>query len=243
MSVPPLARIASLIGDPARSLMLSALMDGRSRSAGELARIGGVSPQTASTHLAKLIDGGLLAISRQGRHRYHRLASHDVSNALESLMVVSAPRMAEPLPGTPDRALRHARSCYDHLAGRLAVDLANHWLALGWIRPVHSAPDRQQWQLSGRGRRGLAALQIPLPDEALRRPAVRPCLDWSERQPHIGGQLGAILLNTLLSRRLLHRQPQSRALRVSDEGAQLLRQWGCGLQETAAAQSAAPCED
>jgi len=217
---PSLARVAALIGDPARALMLAALMDGRSRTAGELAQAGGITPQTASAHLGKLAEAGLLAIEKQGRHRYHRLASADVSHVLEALMAVSAAASKVPVPGPRDLALRHARTCYDHLAGELAVRLADGWLANGWIDRAGDA-----WTLTARGARGLQALDIEPPDTALRRPALRPCLDWSERRPHIGGQLGARLLEALFARGWVRRRRGSRALLVSDEGERALRRW------------------
>lgn len=217
---PSLARIAALIGDPARALMLAALMDGRSRTAGELARVAGITPQTASAHLGKLVDAGLLAIEKQGRHRYHRLASADVSHALEALMSVSAgAQQAQPL-GPSDLALRRARTCYDHMAGEIAVGLADHWLASGWIRQAGD-----EWLLTAAGGRGLASLGIPLPDASLRRPPLRPCLDWSERRPHIGGQLGACVLDSLLSHGWVRRRRGSRALLVTDEGERALGRW------------------
>ncbi len=217
---PSLARIAALIGDPARALMLAALMDGRSRTAGELAQAGGVTPQTASAHLGKLVEAGLLAIEKQGRHRYHRLASADVSHVLEALMTVSAAAPEARSLGPRDLALRHARTCYDHLAGELAVRLADGWIANGWIRRAGEA-----WTLTAGGVRGLGVLGIEPPDAALRRPAVRPCLDWSERRPHIGGQLGARLLEAMLARGWVRRRRGSRALLVSDEGERALRRW------------------
>lgn len=217
---PSFARIAALIGDPARALMLAALMDGRSRTAGELAQAGGVTPQTASTHLGKLVDAGLLAIEKQGRHRYHRLASADVSHVLEALMSVSATAPKAPVPGPRDLALRHARTCYDHLAGELAVRLADGWIANGWI-----GRDDGGWRLTAAGAHGLEALDIEPPDAARRRPGVRSCLDWSERRPHIGGQLGAHVLDALFSRGWVRRRRGSRALLVSDEGERGLRRW------------------
>jgi DNA-binding transcriptional ArsR family regulator len=217
---PSLANIAAMIGNPARALMLGALLDGRSRSAGELARAAGITPQTASAHLTKLVDAGLLAIAKQGRHRYHRLASRDVAHALEALMALSSAPAKPPMLGPADLALRHARTCYDHMAGEIAVRLADHWLVSGWIREAGD-----EWLLTPSGSRGIESLGIRLPEGALRRPQVRPCLDWSERRPHIGGQLGACLLESLLSRGWGQRRRGSRALRVTDEGRRGLSKW------------------
>lgn len=219
---PSLARIAALIGDPARALMLAALLDGRSRTAGELAQAAGITPQTASAHLAKLSEAGLLAIEKQGRHRYHRLGSGDVAHALEALMAVSVTPLKMPLLGPRDLALRRARTCYDHMAGEIAVQLADRWLAGGWIKK-----DGDEWRLTAAGNRGFASLDIPLPDAAVRRPALRPCLDWSERRPHLGGQLGACVLESLLSRDWVRRRRGSRALLVTDAGERALARWYC----------------
>ncbi|EYT98429.1 Transcriptional regulator, ArsR family [Pseudomonas aeruginosa PA99] len=215
-----LARIAALIGDPARALMLAALMDGRSRTAGELAQAAGITPQTASAHLAKLVDAHLLAIEKQGRHRYHRLGGSEVAHALEALMVVSATPLKTPRLGPADAALRQARTCYDHMAGEIAVGLVERWIGRGWI-----ADETSEWRLTASGRRGFAALGIPLPDESLRRPSLRPCLDWSERRPHLGGQLGATLLESLLARDWVRKRRGSRALLLTDEGARMLTRW------------------
>jgi DNA-binding transcriptional ArsR family regulator len=215
-----LARIAALMGEPARALMLVSLLDGRSRTAGELAQAAGIAPQTASMHLAKLVDAGLLAIQKQGRHRYHRLGGSDVAHALEALMAISHVPLKTPRLGPADIALRHARTCYDHMAGAIAVDLAGCWLDKGWI-----VCEADQWRLSAAGCRGFAALDIPLPDPSLRRPPLRPCLDWSERRPHLGGQLGAAILASLLARDWVRRSRGSRALSVTAEGARLLECW------------------
>ena len=222
-AAPSLARIAALIGDPARALMLAALLDGRSRTAGELAQAAGVTPQTASAHLTKLSEAGLLSIEKQGRHRYHRLGSEEVAHALEALMAVSTvPSKAQAL-GPQDLALRRARTCYDHMAGELAVHLADRWLTSGWI-----SKSGDQWLLTPSGSRGFESLGLPLPDPTLRRPQLRPCLDWSERRPHIGGQLGAGMLELLLSRDWVRRRRGSRVLLVTDEGERRLSRWGGG---------------
>lgn len=215
---PSLARVAALIGDPARALMLAVLMDGRSRTAGELARAAGIAPPTASGHLAKLVDAGLLAIEKQGRHRYHRLRGEEVAHALETLMALSAPAKA-PRAGPAALALRRARTCYDHLAGEIAVELTGRWRADGWI-----AADGP-WRLTGKGQRGFARLGIALPDATARRPPVRPCLDWSERRPHLAGQLGASLLEALLARGWLRKRRDSRALSVTEAGERALADW------------------
>lgn len=215
-----MARVAALIGDPARALILATLMDGRSRTAGELAQAAGITPQTASAHLAKLVDARLLVIEKQGRHRYHRLGSGEVANALEALMAVSVSPLKTPRLGPADAALRRARTCYDHMAGEVAVRLAERWQAAGWIVAADG-----EWRLAASGRRGFAALGVELPDAASRRPQLRPCLDWSERRPHLGGQLGAGVLESLLARDWVRRRRGSRALLITDEGERALARW------------------
>lgn len=222
MNTNQVARIAALVGEPARTAMLLALMDGRALTANELARAGGVGAATASRHLAQLVDGGLLAVQAQGRHRYHRLASTEVARALEALMQVPAPPPRRRLAtGPQDEALRLARTCYDHLAGRLAVGIAGHLLAERAIafdgdaaRPlVRLAP-----LLDGLGLAG--ALDAPA-----RRVLCRPCLDWSERRPHLAGRLGALLCSHCLERGWLLRRAGSRALQLTPRGSLALRDW------------------
>lgn len=218
--LPPLARIASLIGDPARALMLAALMDGRSRTAGELAREASITPQTASTHLGKLVDAGLLVIEKQGRHRYHRLAGPTVAQALEAILALSAPTRATPRLGPADAGLRRARVCYDHMAGEIAVALSERWQQRRWIAVAEAG-----WTLTPAGRRGMAALGVALPDTRLRRPSLRPCLDWSERRPHLAGQLGASLLQAMRAAALVRQARGSRVLQVTAQGERELARW------------------
>ncbi len=212
---PDIAEIASLIGDPARSQMLMALLDRRAWTAGELAREAGITAQTASAHLAKLEAGGLIVLERQGRHRYAALADGGVSDALEALLRLAA-RQPKPKrrPGPRDPALRHARSCYNHLAGEVAVQLADHFLALGWLKAV--ADDG--WRVTKPGERGFGdVLGIDIGALGERKPLVRPCLDWSERRPHLAGPLGTALLESLFSRGWV-RRGEGRAVAFTRRG-------------------------
>ncbi len=218
-TLPPIARIASLIGDPARARMLSALMDGRSRTAGELAREATIAPQTASSHLAKLVEGDLLVIEKQGRHRYHRLASAEVAHALEAMLVVSAATQPRHRLGPADTGLRHARVCYDHMAGEIAVQLTEHWLQRGWF-----VINGDTWQLTASGREGLQAMGVVLP-AGQRRPTLRGCMDWSERRCHMAGQLGMALLQVMLAQDLVRQRPGSRVLNVTAHGERELARW------------------
>ncbi|WP_010186310.1 ArsR/SmtB family transcription factor [Sphingomonas sp. PAMC 26605] len=191
------AAIGALVGDPARASMLVALMDGRALTATELAVVAGVTPQTASGHLARLVAGELLAVERQGRRRYHRMATPAIAQMIEGMMAVavtgSTMRRVAPRTGPTDVAMRQARTCYDHLAGRLAVGIADQMIERGEIRFGVDGGE-----LTGLGGRLLDDLGIDIPQAAGwrgRGAFCRPCRDWSERRPHIAGVVGRALLN------------------------------------------------
>jgi len=219
-----LAETAALVGDPARASMLMTLMDGRALTASELARAAGVTPQTASGHLARLCTAGLLSIQRQGRHHYHRLASPAVAHMLETIMDVAQDNAAATrrpvVTGPRDRAMRAARTCYDHLAGQLSVQLADCLAERGHVElsPEGGAvtPEGLAFfqefglELCGGGKPGA-------------RVFCRPCLDWSERRLHIGGTLGAALATRCFTLNWLRRQEDSRALLVTPAGRQGFR--------------------
>jgi DNA-binding transcriptional ArsR family regulator len=184
--------IAALVGDPARSNMLTALMTGRALTASELAHEAGVTPQTASSHLAKLESGGLIEQEKQGRHRYYRLADPDIASVLEGLEGIAARAgHLRVRTGPKDPALRRARICYDHLAGDLGVQMLDSMKRQRLLRQ-----NKQGIELTAEGGRFLAkSLQIST--EALahpRRPTCKACLDWSERRHHLAGTLGAAMM-------------------------------------------------
>jgi DNA-binding transcriptional ArsR family regulator len=207
-----LAETAALIGDPARAAMLYALMDGRAFTAGELAQVAGITPQTASGHLAQLVTAGMLAVEPQGRHRYFRIASAEIGAILEGLMLVTADRVERlPRPGPRDPALRRARICYDHLAGELGVALFGSLASAGHIS---LSPDGAV--LTGGGTELLDRLGIWLPES--RRPACRPCLDWSERRHHLAGQVGAAICTAALARGWVRRREGTRTLDITPTG-------------------------
>jgi DNA-binding transcriptional ArsR family regulator len=201
---PIIAPIAALIGDPARANMLSALMDGRALTASELAEQAGVTLQTASGHLGKLQGARLLAVEKQGRHRYFRLSGNDVAHALETLMGVAARTGAvRARPGPKDPALRRARVCYDHLAGERGVAALARLRAKGLI-----AGEPENMTITRRGRRFFTEFGIELDLlEQGRRPLCLACLDWSERRHHLGGALGAALLSRLCALGWAKREP------------------------------------
>ena len=185
---PHLASVAALIGERARGDMLTALMGGQALTATELATEAGVGKATASAHLARLVAGGMLAVESRGRHRYFRLAHEDVAQLLESLLGVAWRTGAVRLKSSPrDPDLRHARVCYDHLAGDLGVFAFDAFEKRRWLRH-----DEQGLRLSPAGERECARLGLVL--EGGRRPVCRTCLDWSARRHHLAGQVGTALL-------------------------------------------------
>jgi DNA-binding transcriptional ArsR family regulator len=215
LAVPDLASVAALMGDRARGQMLATLLDGRARTATELALEGGVAPSTASSHLARLTEAGLLAIARQGRHRYFRLADPEVATALEGLMHL-AHRHGRPASraGPRDAALRRARVCYDHLAGEAAVRLFERLREAAFV-----AGDDGTLALTARGETWCRRIGVDL--DALRngrRRLCRACLDWSERRTHLAGALGAALFDRLAHLRYLRRLRNSRAVVLSPRG-------------------------
>jgi DNA-binding transcriptional ArsR family regulator len=206
-----MASIAALLGDPARANILTALLDGRALTAKELAFAAHVSPQTASSHLARLTDASLLAAERQGRHRYFRLASPLVGQMLESVMAVAGPEPPTPTTWRGGEALRTARTCYDHLAGRLGVALADSLNEAG-----HLALSQDGGEVTERGHAFLSNFGAEPADG--KRVFCRPCLDWSERRPHIAGRLGAALATRCLDLKWIERQRDSRAVTITPTG-------------------------
>ena len=206
-----IAATAALLGDPARANMLAALMDGRALTAKELAFTAHVTPQTASGHLAKLADGGLVTAEKQGRHRYYRLASPLIGQMLEGVMAVGGPEPARATVWRGGEALRAARTCYDHIAGRLGVALADALTAGG-----HIALGADGGEVTAQGERFLAEFGAsPAPG---RRVFCRPCLDWSERRFHIAGRVGAAITRRCFELRWVARQPTGRAITVTPAG-------------------------
>ena len=212
-----LAETGALLGDPARANILLALMDGRALTAGELAWHAGVSAQTTSGHLAKLVEARLVAVVQQGRHRYHRLASREVAGVIEAVTALAAigPQRHRPT-GPRDAALRAARTCYDHLAGRLGVAIADHLTTRGHLdlREADGVGG-----LSPSGVRFLHdTLGIALELGGGRRPLCRICLDWSERRPHLGGLVGAALRDRAIELGWIVLRPHTRAVTVTEAG-------------------------
>ncbi|MDH6230614.1 DNA-binding transcriptional ArsR family regulator [Mesorhizobium soli] len=212
---PDIARIANLVGDPARANMLTALMDGGALTASELALEAGVTVQTASSHLSKLMEGGLLSLAAQGRHRYYGLANAQVASMLESIMGVaeaSGPQRVR--PGPRDASMREARICYDHLAGDQAVAMLDGFLARNIL-----ARDGERIAMGEAGPSFFRAIGIE-PDalKKSRRPLCRACLDWSVRRSHLAGSLGAAIFDKIIAEKWARREANSRAVVFSPTG-------------------------
>ena len=217
----PIATIGELLGDRARAEMLVALLDGRARTAGELAFTANVSAQSASGHLSKLMDGGLLAVHSAGRHRYYSLAGPEVARALEALGAIATtePR-ADAIRPRANREMYVARTCYDHLAGRVAVEFARRLEEEKAIR----RRGEFDYELGPCGRECFEALGIDVGKvRGLRRSFARQCIDWTERRPHIAGALGAAIHVRFLALGWIARRQDTRAVRITHEGARELR--------------------
>ena len=222
------AEIAALAGDPARAAMLHALMDGRALTASELARAAGITPQTASGHLARLTKAGMIAVAVQGRHRYHRLASPAIARMMESIMQVASEAAASRKPvvvGPKDAALRAARTCYDHLAGRLGVDLADAMVAGGHIELASDAGVMTDSGVALLGRLGIDVENlVARPGRRGGKLLCRPCLDWSERRPHLAGAVGAAICTQCFDKGWIRRAEGTRAVTVTPKGHQAFRE-------------------
>lgn len=217
---PRFARVAAAIGEPTRALMLSRLLDGRCYTATELAEHAGVAASTASQHLKLLVDEGLAQVRAQGRHRYFMLADADVAHALEALLRVADGVLPETTrwQGPAMRGLRHARSCYGHLAGELGVRVCEAMLGQGWVAAIGEGG--RDYALTEAGRDGLARLGVPM--EALEagdgRRQLYGCVDWSERRDHFAGPLAVAMLEAWIEQGWLRRARDSRELTVTATG-------------------------
>jgi DNA-binding transcriptional ArsR family regulator len=209
-----IANVAQLVGDPARAAMLASLMDGRSLTALELACSAGVTPQTASFHLQKMTRGELLTALKQGRHRYYRLATPLVAHMLEGIMAVAA-ASTRPVPARRiDAAMRRARTCYDHLAGMLGVAIADALAARRYVILDDEGGEVTDAGFAFFARHGV---EVGTP-ESTSRVFCRPCLDWSERRPHLAGRVGAALAQHLFARGWIRGQRDSRVVGITKSG-------------------------
>jgi len=219
---PIIAEIAALVGDPARATMVSALLDGRALTASELAVAARITPQTTSTHLAKLTEAGLLSVVRNGRHRYFRLASPIVGDMIDGIVAVALAKRPRYRPLSDQaRALSAARICYDHLAGRLSVDLTDSFVAREYV-----VLDVEAAEITRAGIRFFTEFGIELPKlHSTRRHFCRLCLDWTERRPHIAGAVGAAITKRYFDLGWMERLKRSHAVIITPLGRR-------GFQET-----------
>lgn len=227
------ARAAALLAEPARAKVLIALADGRALPASLLATEAGVSPQTVSAHLHKLLDGGLLEMEQSGRHRYYRLAGPEVAEAVEAVARIAKPQPIKSLrQSTKAAALREARTCYDHLAGRLGVTLLEGLVRRNALKRTDGGegterraddPLSQQlpdgpYVLGPSATEVFGELGVDLSTQGSRRKLLRFCVDWSEQRHHLAGGLGAAVAHALLERDWVRRRPRQRAVDLTDSG-------------------------
>jgi DNA-binding transcriptional ArsR family regulator len=213
-----IAEIGALIGDETRSRTLVALMDGRALPAGELARVSNVSPGTMSSHLSKLVEGGLLKVEAQGKHRYYRIAGPKVATLIETFStLVELPQLSTDNPRIPG-TLRNARTCYRHLAGFVAVELNKAALEQGyWLK---SETQNKCYVVTGKGEAWLRSIGIKTSQNGMARDFARECLDWSERRHHVAGELGSLLLDRFLELKWIARIRGQRSVRITHRGQQ-----------------------
>lgn len=212
-----LAIVAACAGDPARASMLQLLMDGRAFTAGELSAAAGVTAQTASGHLSRMVDAGLLTVASQGRHRYYRLSSPMVAQMLEGMMVVAASNAVMTGPG--DQAMRKARSCYDHLAGKLGVGIAQRLVDAG-----HLTLTDQGGEVTRSGTMFFRRVGIDVETAPSHRTFCRPCMDWSERRYHLAGVLGDRIMHFCFDEGWIKQKPKSRVVDVTPLGVRKFRE-------------------
>src|SRR5689334_18381227 len=223
VTVNSVSEIAALMGDPARASMLSLLMDGRAHTASELALAAGVTAQTASGHLARMVDANLLAARAQGRNRFYRLASGEVAHAMETLMALAGTRAA-PASKTAawrrDPDLRFCRTCYDHLAGQVGLAVTDSLTQHGHLEPKGA----RDWTLTSSGELFCSRLGVDLAGAkaAHTRHFARQCLDWSDRRPHISGALGSAIADTFFKKGWAERMRRGRTVRLTDSGRRAL---------------------
>ena len=222
------SEVAALLGSPDRTAMLQALMDGRAASSSELARIAGVAVQTASGHLSRLTESGLVIGEKQGRRHYHRLASATVARMIESIMLVASELEPQRTPraiGPREAALRFARTCYDHLAGRLGVAVADSMVEKGYVELSEDSGIVTTTGVAFFNRLGLdLGLLYSRHKNGPAHLLCRPCLDWNEGRPHLAGAFGAALCAHCFEQRWIKRMAGTSALLVTPEGSRVFRE-------------------
>lgn len=212
---PNMAEIASLLGETSRATMLASMMDGRFHTASELAYMAAIKPQTASFHLAKLVEGKLVKVEKQGRHRYFQLADEEIAHLLESFLAISpSPEVRSLKQSSQMKLLQGARTCYDHLAGKLGVQLTDSLVNAGYLQL-----EEKEFLITAKGAQFFTDFGLDLDDlKRKRRSFSHACLDWSERRYHLAGALGQGILTHLLSLGWVTRVPSIRAIKVTEKG-------------------------
>ncbi|QED49346.1 ArsR/SmtB family transcription factor [Cytobacillus dafuensis] len=216
MSINPhVAEIAFLLGEKSRATILISLMDGRFHTASELAYMAAITPQTASFHLSKLIEASLVNVDKQGRHRYYQLANEEVARILESFLAISPPPEVRSLKQSSQvKLLREARTCYDHLAGKLGVGLTESMLNTGYLEK-----EERNFVVTPKGEQFFTDFGIDLDQlKRKRRSFSHACLDWSERHHHLAGALGNELMKRFFDLSWIVQVPSIRAVKVTDKG-------------------------
>ncbi len=208
-------QMASLIGDPIRATIMWNLMDGKALTATELALSSDTSPQNISMHLAKLVEGGLLSVENQGRHRYYKYSRKEIAYAIEALTTLLSPSTTkENFNNEPFPAIKYCRTCYDHLAGKVGVVITDSLLKQRII-----VADNKSFEVTNKGKKWFSEMGINIEELNLqRRSFLRPCLDWSERRHHIAGSLASTLLDKMLSSDWIRRTKNSRAMVITSKG-------------------------
>lgn len=212
---PNVALVATLVSEASRAAILTALLDGRFHPASDLAYMAGIKPQTASFHLAKMIDANIVTVEKHGRHRYYGIRNQEVAQIMESLLSIAPPIEIKSFKhASENKGLRFARTCYDHLAGNLGVQLTNSLMNMGVINE-----EKDDFYLTEIGEEFFKSFQINLEEvKKKRRSFSHKCLDWSERRHHLGGALGNALLDRLLELNWVERVPKTRAIKITSEG-------------------------
>ncbi len=211
-----IAALAAALADPTRATTISALLSGTSHTSGELAKVCGVAASTMSSHLSKLVDAGIVRVDAAGRHRHYRIASRDVADLLERMDSLELPETRPPERPSPGQGLAEARSCYDHIAGRVGVGLHDAFVDRGWIEIVSEQPT-----LTDSGAQLLTDLGIDLDGlRKLKRPMLRLDLDWTERRDHLAGSVAAAIMTETINRRWIARRVDRRQLTVTTTGRQ-----------------------
>ncbi|WP_102272602.1 ArsR/SmtB family transcription factor [Cytobacillus massiliigabonensis] len=219
---PNVAIIASLVSEPSRAAILTVLLDGRYHPVNELAYMAGIKPQTASFHLTKMVNANIVSVEQQGRHRYYGIQDQEVAQVMESLLLLAPPIEIKSFKqASEDKAIRIARTCYDHLAGGLGVQLTDALIQKGIL-----CEETKEFTLTEKGRDFFADFQIDIgKTKTKRRSFSHKCLDWSERRHHLAGALGNAILEKLLELKWVERLPKSRAIKITPKGEK-------GLKET-----------